>query len=65
MSRFPIPRPTEDAAIAAASRSVRPLPPMEVLFDRLVMAYAVRDRIGLALFGRQVVRASLGKVGEQ
>ena len=59
MSRFVhVPRPTEDAAITAADRTARPVPPAEVLFDHLVHAYAVRDRYGLRLFGPMVVRAT-------
>lgn len=48
-----------------AARDAAPLPPPEVLFDYLVMAYAVRDRVGLALFGRAIVRGAVGEVGEQ
>lgn len=64
MSRpYHVPRPTEDAAVR---RTRDPqLPPVEVLFDRMVFAYAVGDRHGLNLFGRQVVRSATGLVGEQ
>jgi hypothetical protein len=51
-------RPTEHAAIRAAGQSAQALPPMEVLFDRLVHAYAVRDRAGLCLYGHMVVRGA-------
>lgn len=56
MARWPIPRPTENAAL----RAVRaPAPrPVEELFDGLVHAYAIRDRHGLQLFGLAVVRAT-------
>lgn len=49
-------RPTEDAAIAAASRSARPLPPVPALFACLVTAYAVGDRHGLNLFAHAIAR---------
>jgi hypothetical protein len=58
VSRFPIPRPTEDAAVTAAARTTAPLPPVDVLFDRLITAYALRDRRGLQRFGLAIVRAS-------
>ncbi|TKA11766.1 hypothetical protein [Actinacidiphila oryziradicis] len=59
-ARFPIPRPTEDAAVTAAARTIPPLPPVDVLFDRLVTAYALHDRNGLQRFGLAIVRAAGG-----
>lgn len=57
-------RPTEDAAIAAASRSPRPLPPIPSLFAGLVTAYAVGDKRGMNLFGHAIAR-STGEVPDE
>ncbi|MCQ4043880.1 hypothetical protein ACFOSC_26455 [Streptantibioticus rubrisoli] len=56
--KFPIPRPTEHAAIRAAEHSSTPLPPVEALFDRLVTAQAVGDQHGSNLFGHAIARAA-------
>jgi len=58
MARYPIPRPTEDAAVRGTANPV--LPPVDVLFDHLVTAYAMRDRHGLQRFGLAIVRTSGG-----
>ncbi|MFJ8309792.1 MULTISPECIES: hypothetical protein [unclassified Streptomyces] len=65
MSQWPIRRPTEHAAIRAACRSPRQLPPVEVLLDRLVLAYRAKDRKGFCLAAHHAVRAALNEVGEQ
>jgi hypothetical protein len=56
--RSQVARPTEHAAIRAASRSARPLPPVEVLFAHLVVAHAMNDRHGANLFGHAIARSS-------
>jgi hypothetical protein len=56
--RYPIPRPTEHAAIRSTTNPV--LPPVEALFDGLITAYALRDRNGLQRFGLAIVRAAGG-----
>lgn len=62
--RFPIPRPTEAAAIRAAARSARPLPPVPALMAALLAAQERRDREGVQLCAHRVVRASEPEVGE-
>lgn len=59
-----IPRPTERAAIAAACRSARPLPPVPALLAALLEANERRDREGVCLAAHRVVRASEPEVGE-
>ena len=49
-------RPTEHAAIAAACRSARPLPPVEALFAHLVITNALGDRHGANLLGHAIAR---------
>ncbi|MGW7107012.1 hypothetical protein ACWGHU_12725 [Streptomyces xanthophaeus] len=49
-------RPTEEAAIAAAGRSVRVLS-VPRLFAALLAAQAVGDRHGANLFGHAIARA--------
>jgi hypothetical protein len=46
MSAITVQRPTEDAAIAAADRSVPVLLPVGVLRTRLSYTHATRDRAG-------------------
>ncbi|MEV5940323.1 hypothetical protein [Streptomyces sp. NPDC051994] len=65
MSQWPIRRPTEHAAIRAACRSPRPLLPVEVLLDRLILAYRAKDREGFCIAAHRVVRAALKEVGDQ
>ncbi|MEW2083496.1 hypothetical protein [Streptomyces sp. NPDC005283] len=62
-SRWPVRRPTENAAIRAADRSERPLPPVQVLFADLITSYAIKDRRGLNLMCHRVARFG-GEVGE-
>ncbi|MBT2493680.1 hypothetical protein J7E96_35310 [Streptomyces sp. ISL-96] len=57
-------RPTEGAAVHAASRSPRPLPPTPSLFASLVTAYAVGDRHGVNLIAHAIARNG-GEVGER
>lgn len=63
-ARYPIPRPTERAALAAAARSARPLPPVTSLLAALIEADDRRDREGVQLAAHLVVRASEPEVGE-
>lgn len=49
-------RPTEHAAIRAACRSARPLPPVEALFAHLVVTHALGDRHGSNLIGHAIAR---------
>lgn len=52
-----IPRPTENAAIAAADRTRRPLPSLPTLFAGLVTAQVLDDRHGENLFGHAIARS--------
>ena len=63
-ARSHIPRPTEHAAIRAACRSARPLPPVPALMAALLDANARRDREGTTLAAHRVVRAAAPEVGE-
>jgi len=58
--RYPIPRPTEHAAIRAVTASPRPPRPMPSLFVALLDAYATSDRHGLNLAGHFIARAGNG-----
>lgn len=63
--RYPIPRPTESAAIRAAGRSPRRLPPVPSLMAALLVAHERADREGVQLAAHRVVRAAtLKEVGE-
>ena len=64
MSRSRIARPTEVAALRAAARSARPLPPVPALLAALLEANERRDREGVQLCAHRVVRASEPEVGE-
>ncbi|WP_329339155.1 hypothetical protein OG252_26355 [Streptomyces sp. NBC_01352] len=62
MSRYTtVPRPTERAAIASAGEPS--LPPIPVLFSRLVVAQAIGDRHGRNLFAHAIARQG-GERGE-
>jgi hypothetical protein len=64
MNRFPIPRPTETAALAHVGPRVLPAP--EALFADAAVCTARRDLEGLALLGHLIVRAAAcGRVGER
>jgi hypothetical protein len=59
-------RPTESAAIRAAARSARRLPPIPSLLAALLVAHERRDREGVQLAAHLVVRAAAPmEVGEQ
>ncbi len=62
-ARFPIPRPTETAALAA----VRPrqYPAAEALYSDLSVTYQRDDREGFTLLGCLILRAIAGKAGER
>lgn len=57
-------RPTEVAAIRAAARSARRLPPVPALMAALLVANERRDREGVTLAAHLVVRAAAPEVGE-
>ncbi len=57
-TRFPIPRPTESAAIRAAGRSPRRLPHVTSLLAALLDANERRDREAATLCAHLVVRAA-------
>jgi len=50
-------RPTEGAALEAASRSPRPLPPLGRILDLLIAAQATDDRYGARHFDHLLDRA--------
>ncbi|WP_019054946.1 hypothetical protein [Streptomyces prunicolor] len=58
MSASLVRRPTEHAAIRAACRSARPLPPVPALMAALLDANARGDREGTTLAAHRVVRAA-------
>ncbi|MBE4799947.1 hypothetical protein [Streptomyces caniscabiei] len=63
--RSRIARPTEVAAIRAAARSGRRLPPVPALMAALLVANERRDREGVQLCAHRVVRAAAPmEVGE-
>lgn len=64
MSRGPIRRPTERAAIRAACRSPRRLPPVPALLAALLVANERGDREAVTLCAHRVVRAAAPEVGE-
>lgn len=63
-SRWPVRRPTELAAIAAAGRSERRLPPIHVILADLLAANSAGDRRGVNLCAHLAARRALGEVGE-
>ncbi|MFJ1552337.1 hypothetical protein [Streptomyces mirabilis] len=63
-SRSRIARPTEHAAIRAACRTARPLPPVAALMAALLDANTRGDREGTTLAAHRVVRAAAPEVGE-
>lgn len=60
-AKWPVPRPTEHAAIRAAVRSPRPLPSVPALMAALLDANERRDREGLCLAAHRVVRVAAPK----
>lgn len=65
MSLAMVRRPTEDAAVYAASREVRELPPIQVILVDLLAANRLGDRHGVNLCAHKAARAALGEVGER
>ncbi|WP_406255441.1 hypothetical protein [Streptomyces chartreusis] len=63
-SRWPIPRPTEHAALRACDRSPRPAPGIPAILADLITANAAGDREGICLLGHRAVRAAQLEVGE-
>lgn len=59
-----VPRPTEDKAIAAVSRSARPPAPVPALLAALIEANDRKDRAGVCLCAHAVVRSALEEVGQ-
>ena len=64
MSTALVRRPTEEAAVNAASRSVRKLPPIQIILADLLTANQLGDRHGVNLCAHKAARAALGEVGE-
>lgn len=56
MSAYWVRRPTEDAAVAAVSRSERPAPTFPVLYEALSDAHAFNDRRGVLLMQCRIAR---------
>jgi hypothetical protein len=63
-SRYPVRRPTEVAAIRAATRSARRLPPVPALMAALLLAHERADREGVQLTAHRIVRTATLEVGE-
>ncbi|MCX4573099.1 hypothetical protein OHB41_07850 [Streptomyces sp. NBC_01571] len=61
-AKWPIPRPTEHAALRACDRSTRRLPPVPALMAALVEAVDRHDREGICLASHRVVRAAAPEV---
>lgn len=61
-AKFNIPRPTENAAIGAATKRPLPVPSADHLQELLALAYATDDRFGARHFGCLLDRA-LGGAG--
>lgn len=57
MKRWPIPRPTETAALRVVALTARPLPPLPAMFAALLDAVALDDRRGTNLLGHRIARA--------
>ncbi|MFH9768486.1 hypothetical protein ACH4N4_19345 [Streptomyces microflavus] len=55
-SKWPIPRPTENAALRALDRAPRELPEYPALFAGLLTATALGDRRGVNLLGHLIAR---------
>lgn len=63
MTRWPIARPTESAAIRAAGRSARPTPAPQTILADMVTAHRAGDQHGVNLCAHLVARAA-PEVGE-
>lgn len=55
-SKWPIPRPTENAALRAVDHTARALPEYPALFAGLLVANATGDRRGTNLLGHLIAR---------
>jgi hypothetical protein len=64
MSAVRVRRPTEEAAIAAASRWQRPVPSLPAVLADMTTASRLDDREGLLLLACRAVRATSQGVGE-
>lgn len=64
-SKWPIPRPTEAAAIRAVDCRTRVIPPIQVVLADLLTANQLGDRHGVNLCAHRAARVALGKVGQQ
>ncbi|WP_151478892.1 hypothetical protein [Streptomyces albicerus] len=62
--RWPIPRPTEYAALRACDRTARPAPNVPAILADLITAKRLGDQHGMNLCGHRVARAALPEVGE-
>lgn len=61
-AKWPIPRPTEHAAIRACERSPRPTPSVPAILADLITAHRLGDRRGVNLCAHLAARAG-GEVG--
>jgi len=59
-SRWPVPRPTENAALRSVGRRSRPCPSIPAVMAALIDANAARDRRGANLAAHLVVRLAEG-----
>ncbi|MER7574928.1 hypothetical protein [Streptomyces sp. NPDC126514] len=64
MSARPVRRPTEHAAIRAAVRSARRLPPVHTILADLIAAHRAGDQHGVNLCAHLAVRVAAPEVGE-
>lgn len=62
MSRWPIRRPTEAAALRAVARSARPTTATHTILADLVTAHRTGDRHGIHLCAHLLVRATTSDV---
>lgn len=63
-AKWPIPRPTEHAALRACDRKPRRLPPVPALMAALIDAKDRRDGEAVILCAHRVVRVAALEVGE-
>jgi len=64
MSAHRVRRPTEEAAIAAASRRPRPTPSLPALYADMTTAHLLNDREGMLLLACRTARATTLEVGK-
>lgn len=62
-AKWPIPRPTEHAALRALDAHPRPLPSVPALMAALIDAVDHRDREGMCLASHRLVQAAAQEVG--